>query len=142
MLALAGCVPGEPTPVPTQAGTEQPAPSASPTPESHELNLEGTAGENLPYFNDVNRAWIKGGGATDGRSLIDNLVKAGFPKAAMEVTPDRTTVGAEADQIMFSVRMNGTCLIGQVGGGKYHGAAADLLATGSCLIGKTRPIDW
>ena len=49
---------------------------------------------------------------------------------------------AEADQIMFSVRLNGTCLIGQYGGGRYNGTAQPLLSTGTCLVGATRPIDW
>lgn len=106
------------------------------------LDLAGTAGENLAYFKLVNVKYIKDGGATDGRSLIDNLVDAGFPKAAMEVTPDRTTVNAQADQVQYSVRMNGTCLIGQFGGGKFNGTAQPLLASDKCLIGTTRPIDW
>ena len=145
-IALAGCVPGAPTPVPTEEpstsaspGGSTPSPSASEPPK---LNLQGTAGENLAYFNKVNLDYIQKGGATDGRSLIDNLVDAGFPKAAMEVTPDRTTVNAQADQVQYSVRLNGTCLIGQFGGGEFNGTAQPLLASNKCLIGTTRPIDW
>lgn len=141
-IALAGCTPSEPTPTPTEPAVVSPEPSASASATPPTLNLTGTAGENLAYFNAVNRAWITGGGATDGRSLIDNLVASGFPKSAMEVTPDRTTVNAEADQVMFSVRLNGTCLIGQYGGGRYNGTAQTLLSTGTCLVGTTRPIDW
>jgi hypothetical protein len=144
-LALAGCVPGAPTPVPTEdpASASPGAPSPTPTAaEPPKLNLAGTAGENLAYFRAVNLAYIKAGGATDGRSLIDNLVDAGFPKVAMEVTPDRTTVNAQADQVQYSVRMNGTCLIGQFGGGRFNGTAQPLLASNKCLIGTTRPIDW
>src|SRR4051812_29601448 len=113
VAALAGCVPGAPTPVPSDGGsTSASAGAPSPTPtEPPKLDLAGTAGENLAYFRLVNVQYIDGGGATDGRSLIDNLVDAGFPKAAMEVTPDRTTVNAEADQVQYSVRLNGTCLI-------------------------------
>lgn len=140
-IALAGCVPGAPTPTPTEAPADQPDPSSTPT-QSRELNLDGTAEENLPYFIDINRAWITSGGGTDGRSLIDNLVKAGFPKNAMEVTPDRTTVNAAADDIFYSVRINGTCLIGQYGNGKFSGTAQPLLSTGKCLVGTTRTIDW
>lgn len=144
-LVLTGCVGGEPTPVPTDEPPTTSGPSAAPSPtptQSRELNLQGTALENLPYFNDVNKAWIDSGGATDGRSLIDNLVKAGFPKEAMEVTPDRTSINAQADQIQYSVRINGTCLVGQYGGNWYNGTAQAMLANGKCLIGTTRPIDW
>ncbi|MCU1417967.1 MAG: hypothetical protein JWP32_2141 [Schumannella sp.] len=145
-IALAGCAPGAPAPVPTDepsasagadGSTPAPTPSAPP-----ELDLQGTATDNLAYFNQVNLTYIRSGAPTDGRSLIDNLVDAGFPKQAMEVTPDRTTVNAQADQVQFSVRLNGTCLIGQFGGGDYNGTAQPLLASNKCLIGTTRPIDW
>lgn len=128
-------------PVPTEEPQSSSAPSGEPTP-SRELDLEGTAKDNLPYFNDVNHALIDSGASLDGRAFIDNLVDAGFPKEAMEVTPDRTSINAQADQVQFSVRINGTCLIGQYGDGVYNGIYGDLLADGKCLIGTTRPIDW
>jgi hypothetical protein len=141
-VLLSGCVPGAPTPEPTiaEGATGSPAPSSTPEPP-HELDLAGTAEDNRLYFADVNKATIKSGNR-DGRSFIDNLVKAGFPKEAMEVTPDRTTVNADVDQLFFSVRINGTCLIGQYGGGKYKTSTGPLLADGKCLIGNTRDIDW
>lgn len=139
VIALAGCVPGAPTPAPSASPSSDV--SGAPAPP-RDLNLEGTATDNLPYFDDTNNALIAAGASLDGRSFIDNLVTAGFSKAAMEVTPDRTTVNAEVDQLQFSVRLNGTCLIGQFGGGEYSSIAASLLADGRCLIGTTRPIDW
>jgi hypothetical protein len=141
-LLLAGCAPAAPTPEPTPDDTVAASPTPSATPEPpHELDLAGNAEDNRLYFADVNKATIKAG-QHDGRSFIDNLVDAGFPKEAMEVTPDRTTVNADVDQLSFSVRINGTCLIGQYGGGKYKTATAPLLADGRCLIGNTRDIDW
>jgi hypothetical protein len=60
----------------------------------------------------------------------------------MEVTPD-VTVGSEAaETIQFSVRANGSCLIGQTGAAGYNALAAPLLGTGKCLVGKTRTIDF
>ena len=56
-------------------------------------------------------------GGRDGRSFIDGLVAAGYSKEPMEVTPDRTSINAQADNYQFSVRLNGTCLVGQYGGG-------------------------
>lgn len=141
--ALAGCVPEEPMPVPgsTSAPSASAAPSPTATPEP-EFDPQGTAEDNLAFFNKVNKDLVRADGSLDGRSFIDNLVDAGFAKASMEVTPDRTSINVDADQVQFSVRINGTCLIGQYGGGKYNGVAADLLGTGKCLIGTTRPIDW
>jgi len=137
---LAGCVvDDEEMPVPEPTLSPSPGETAAPEPV---LMLDRDAAANLPYFNKVNRDLVEQGGSPGGREFIDNLVDAGFPKAAMEVTPDRTSINAEADQIQFSVRINGTCLIGQYGGGKYNGIAAPILSTGTCLIGTTRPIDW
>jgi hypothetical protein len=125
-------------PTPDPSGSGDPSATAAP----RILDLGGTAGSNQPYFDDTNNALIALGGSLDGRAFIDNLVTAGFPKAAMEVTADRTTVNAQADQVQFSVRVNGACLIGQYGGGTYNSSVAPQLADGRCLIGTTRPIDW
>jgi len=142
-LLLSACAPGAPTPQPAPDTTVGASPSVSATPEaSRELDLAGTAEDNRNYFGDTNKALIKRVDDPDGRAFIDNLVEAGFPKEAMELTPDRTTINAEVDQLMFSVRINGTCLIGQYGGGKYHTGTGPLLADGRCLIGNTRDIDW
>jgi len=132
--ALAGCVP---TPAPTP--TAKPTSSATATPT---LDLQGTARQNLAYFDYVNKKFIDEGGDLSGRPFIDNLVKAGFPKSDLEVTPDRTTVNLAADNISFSVRLGKTCLIGQYGNTGYASTAQKLLSTGRCLIGTTRTIDW
>lgn len=140
VAALAACTPDELMPVPEVTVT--PSPGATEPPPEPELVPDGSAADNLPYFNAVNRATAEQGGALGGRDFIDALVAAGFSKAAMEVTPDRTSINAGADQIQFSVRVNGECLIGQYGGERYNGIVAPLLSTGTCLIGTTRPIDW
>ncbi|HEU0206743.1 MAG TPA: hypothetical protein VFQ74_08645 [Pseudolysinimonas sp.] len=136
IIALAGCVP---TPTPTR--TPAPKPSAS-SPATPTLDLQGSAAENLAYFDYVNQKFIAEGGDLSGRPFIDNLVKAGFPKADMEVTPDRTSVNLAADNISFSVRLGTTCLIGQYGNTGYSSTALKLLSTGRCLVGTTRKIDW
>lgn len=141
VAALAGCGPSAPMPIPSENATEVPSPSESPV--SRELDLDGTATDNLPYFRDTLKDIVASGASLDGRTFIDGLVEAGFPKEAMEVTPDRTSINAQADTIQFSIRINGTCLIGQYGPeNKIRGTAGDLLADGRCLIGTTRPIDW
>jgi hypothetical protein len=137
-LILAGCI-GAAEPTPTPTGTASTAPSA---PAAPAIDLEGTAADNLPYFDQVNTALIAGGGALDGRAFIDTLVAAGYPKTDMEVTSDRTAINGAADNIQFSVRINGTCLIGQYGNIGYASTTVDLLSTGRCLVGATRPIDW
>ena len=137
------------------ACSARPAPSSPPSPSSDAgspapqetaaapvLIENGTAEENKPYFDLVGNAFYAANGMSDGRSIIDNLVAAGFPKQDMEVTPDRTAIDLAADSIIFSVRVKGQCLLGQVSARGYSSSVAPLLGTGGCLIGATRPIDW
>jgi hypothetical protein len=136
MLALTACV-DAPAPIPTPTATATPT-----TPTGPAIDLDGTATDNLPYFDQVNGDLIAAGGTLDGRAFIDNLVAAGYPKSDLEVTSDTTAINGPADNIQFAVRLNGTCLIGQYGNIGYASTAVELLATGRCLVGATRPIDW
>jgi hypothetical protein len=132
--ALAGCVPtAAPTATPKPSGDSSGAPA---------INLNGTANQNKAYFDSVNKKFIAQGGDLSGRPFIDNLVKAGFPKVDMELTPDRTTVNLAADNISFSIRFGNTCLIGQYGNTGYASTVQKLLSTSKCLVGTTRKIDW
>ena len=137
-FALAGCIP---SPTPTTTATVEPSPSATPT-EAPTIDLGGTALQNVAYFDHVNEALIAKGGTLDGRAFIDDLVAAGYPKSAMEVTPDRTSVNLQADNIEFSIRLNGTCLIGEYGNVGYASTTGKPFSTGTCLAGITRTIDW
>jgi len=142
MLALAACT-AAPDPGPTARPTSTPSGTATPTPEPDPVLVPtGDAEANLPYFDLVNKRLLDTVPTPNGQQLVENLVAAGFAKADMEVTPD-TTVGSEAaSTIQFSVRANGSCLIGQTGAAGYNALAAPLLGTGKCLVGKTRAIDF
>jgi len=142
VLALAACT-AAPDPGPTARPTSTPSGTATPTPEPDPVLVPtGDAEANLPYFDLVNKRLLDTVPTPNGQQLVENLVAAGFAKADMEVTPD-TTVGSEAaSTIQFSVRANGSCLIGQTGAAGYNALAAPLLGTGKCLVGKTRAIDF
>ena len=116
-----------------------PSPTADPDPV---FLPTGTAAENRKYFDFVNAKLFANASQPDGRSIIDNLVAAGFSKPGMAVTPDTTSIGDRADSILFSVLVKGQCLIGQIMGSGYYSQIAPVLGTGGCLIGQTRPIDW
>ncbi len=135
---LTGCTPA---PAASPIRTATTAPSATPTADPT-IDLSGNAAQNLPYFDKVNKALIAKGGTLDGRAFIDNLVAAGYPKTAMEVTPDRTSINLAADNIEFSVRLGSTCLVGEYGNIGYASTSQRVFSTGRCLAGKTRPIDW
>ena len=122
---------------PAQAPTHAPAQPAAP-----QLVPDGTAKENLPYFDSVNNALFAAQPHANGRAIVDSLVVAGFDKSAMQVTPDTTPTHNSTDSIQFAVQLGSDCLIGQFGGGEYSSVVGPALATGGCLVGKTRPIDW
>ena len=47
-----------------------------------------------------------------------------------------------ADNVQFSVLIGGECIIGQDGNVGYQSTVLPVLSSGSCLVGKTRPITW
>lgn len=138
ILSFAGCG-GAPAPTPTPTAEASSEPSA---PAAPEIDLDGSARANHDYFDQVNTELVAAGGALDGRAFIDNLIAVGYPKNDLEVTNDRTAINGAADNIQFAIRLNGTCLIGQYGNIGYASTTAELLSTGRCLVGVTRPIDW
>ncbi len=140
VAALAGCV-GEPMPVPTYTPTGSATPSATPDADPV-FRPNGSAAANQQYFDFVNQAWNNAHQMSDGRSIVDNLVAAGFTKADMEVTADTTALNIPVDGIQVSVRIKQECLIAQFSNAGYTGILAPVLATGKCLVGQTRPIDW
>jgi Domain of unknown function (DUF6993) len=154
-ILFTGC-----TPPPTE-GAESSSPSAtadaapdatspasgSPSPTESAgavLVPDGTAQDNLAVFSTVVEAVWATPEQAAGRAYIDALVAAGFDKAAMQLTPDESTVGNPAESIQFSVRWVDQCLVGQVGPatGAPVTVVVPVLAEGTCLVGETRPIDW
>jgi hypothetical protein len=144
VVALAACTTSDPRP-----DSISPSPSPSDTASSTAtdapvaalvLQPQASATKNQAYFDLIASAVT----AIDGRSYVDALTAAGFDKAQMEVTFDRTETGLAADTIQFAVRFNGECLLGQNGpaSGGYHSAVTAPLASGTCLVGTTRSIDW
>jgi ABC-type transport system substrate-binding protein len=143
---LAGCsqspVAAKPPVTPTASPAASAVASTSPTPSpALTFDPSGSAADNKAFFDTVNTALFAANGSANGRDIIDNLVKSGFDKSAMQVTPDTTTIGARADAILFSVRIGKSCLLGQRGS-VYSSAVEPALSDGKCLVGKTRAIDW
>ena len=129
--------PSTPMPVPTSSASASAAPPAAPT-----LNPAGTAAENQAFFDATMATLLASNSSPDGRTIIDTLVGAGFDKAAMEVTPDSTAIGLDADSVQFTVKFADACIVGQQGNVGYHSAVLPVLSTGKCLIGQTRTINW
>lgn len=126
---------------PSAIATASPTPTVPPGPV---LVKDGSAEDNLPLFAAITAdVWASPDGGS-GRAYIDALAAAGFDKAAMQVTEDHSTVGNPAESLQFSVHWGDECLIGQVGPaiGTPVTVVVPALAEGTCLVGRTRPIDW
>ncbi|CAN5147206.1 hypothetical protein BH09ACT1_BH09ACT1_18240 [soil metagenome] len=144
VAVLSACT-GSPDVKPSASASTSATPksSVSATPDAGPaLDPTGSAEANKAFFDSVNRAQIAANPGSQGRDFIDSLVVAGFSKADMQVTPDKTSIGRQVDSILFSVKIGTSCLLGQNGGGGYTSSVAPALASGACLIGKTRTIDW
>ena len=141
VAVLAGCTAPTPKPQPSASTSTTASPSSTSTPVAT-LVPNGTAEQDKPFFDLVNTRLFASNGSAAGRDIIDNLVASGFVKAAMQVTPDKTSIGGNADSILFSVKIGESCLLGQHSGAGYESSVQKALANGTCLIGKTRSIDW
>jgi len=146
-LALAACTtPDEPDttpmPVPTSSASPSASASATPAPPAAVLDPAGSAAGNQAFFDSTMAALLASTPDPDGRTIIDALVAAGFDKATMELTADKTAIGLDADSVQFTVRFADGCIVGQQGNIGYHSAVLPVLSTGKCLIGQTRAINW
>jgi hypothetical protein len=144
VAALAGCVQhsapaSTPVIVPTATPSGTATASAIPT-----YDPTGTAEDNLAYFDKVGRALLTNNPTANsqGETIVNWFVAHGFNKANMEVTPDKTSIGLAAWNIEFSVKFGSTCLLGQAGNVGFQSTVLPVLATGKCLIGTTRPINF
>lgn len=138
LVGLTACDPGVQQ-APNSAGSPTPTPTATAAPQ---LLPNGSAQDNLPFFDSVNKNLIATNPQADGVAFTSALRTAGFSIADMQVTVDITTVGVKADSVQFSVLWKKECLIGQYGFGEYHSVVAPVLGTGKCMVGNTRTIDW
>jgi hypothetical protein len=143
LIVTAACTPSDPEPTATPVPTIEPSPTQT-VPAAPALVPDGTATDNLPFFTTIVATVAGTPEAGSGRAYIDALVANGFDKSAMQVTQDSSTVGNPAESIQFSVRWGEECLVGQVGPATGAPVTVVLpgLATGDCLIGSTRAIDW
>lgn len=140
-LALVGCQSTGPKLNSVATDTPESSQSSSTAPGMYDATA--SALDNLPAFE---AAIIKGAEAKTGdtgKNLVNALVNAGFPKESMQVTFNKTKTGQDADSVIVSVIIENSCLIGQKTiGGETFTSLDSALATGGCLIGITRQIDW
>ncbi|MDL5486972.1 DUF6993 domain-containing protein [Microbacterium wangruii] len=144
ILLLAACSgDGGPSPAPS-VSEAAPTPAASTPPGPPKYDPRGTAADNLPLFTQVAEQVWGSPQSGEGRAYVDALAAAGFDKSDMQVSEDLSTIGNAAEALQFSVQFGDECLLGQAGPvtGRVVTTVGPALASGGCLLGETRPIDW
>ncbi len=145
-LLLAGCQMGPQSATPsassvaskssttTSTPTTSPSATVEPIPA---LIPDGTATQNLPYFNYVIRQALTADPTLDSFAIAQIVSQSGFPADTVQFTFTRTSVGLAADSVTIAALFSGECLIGQYGPAvpEYHGIVLPGLAQGGCLIG-------
>ncbi|WP_136610348.1 DUF6993 domain-containing protein [Sinomonas albida] len=101
-------------------------------------------GENLTLFGSVltKAAQSTSSQSVTAKTLTDALVAAGFSGGAMQRTADQTSANLQAPTLTVSVRLGGTCLVGQFvrQDASVQTEVAAPIGTGACLIGQTAPV--
>ncbi|MDX2026271.1 DUF6993 domain-containing protein [Microcella sp.] len=139
-LMLSGCVAPTEMPRPTTSSSRTASPTPTPTVAPERVE-GGTAGQNRPYVEYVMARLISVSPQMTSLEIADTLVAAGFDRAALQVTDHATRVGSRADSILFSILIDGQCLLGQVADGAVTTSVGDVLGTGKCLVGRTVSLD-
>ncbi|MFC7430605.1 MULTISPECIES: DUF6993 domain-containing protein [unclassified Agrococcus] len=133
-IALVGCS-GEPAPGPSPSPSE----SAAPAPSESAAPVEQTPAEAmLAQFADVLAA-NDVAGQPDGEAVVAALAAAGFDPAAIERSSDVDQQGEPVRLMTVAVRLEGECLLGQVGHGTPTTTIVPVLGTGTCLVSPAAP---
>jgi hypothetical protein len=143
VLPIVACTSEAPVATPSQsAWTEQPSTTATPSPTATRFDGRGSAADNLPIFDAVNRATLAAHPDADGTTVTQALIAAGFPRSSMQVSASKTSANLTPGSISVGVRVGDCCLVGQWGSAVdgYHSAVTTPLSTGACLVGGTAPV--
>lgn len=142
ILLLAGCAQ-------LQSIVEPDAPKraqvAAAAPEAVYDPAGGAAG-NEAYFARIAKEYAESNAEFTGVALVNKFAEAGFDKANMQVSFDKTKINLDADALFLAVRFQSECLIAQIGRAKRDYVTFRAPTVGGsqmrCLIGDTRKIDW
>ena len=140
ILALSGCQ-AQP-----EAVIDEPLPAPMVVDEEiveviPEFIPDGSAEDNLPYIDYVLNQAGAGTGLFGSLDAVAVLEDAGFDRANMEVTSDRTALELAAESITIAVIIDGECALGQWSSDWYASTITPVLGAGTCLLGDTLSLD-
>jgi hypothetical protein len=71
------------------------------------------------------------------------LIAEGFTAKQMQLTASKSGTGKPVDSVIISVQIGTSCLLGQRMIDKSYASTIEtVVASGGCLVGKTRKIKW
>lgn len=140
MLLLSGCSP-QPEPVAEEPLPQPEVIEQEPVEVIPEFIDGGSATDNLPFIDYVLTQAGAGTGLFGSVDAVAALENAGFDRANMEVTSDRTALELAAESITVAVIIDGECALGQWSSDWYASTVTPLLGAGTCLLGDTLSLD-
>jgi len=147
MFLVAGCQSTDGAP-PSETSEESPASDGledalEAAPEFVPDRIEGgSARENQPHIDWViETARAESGTRVPGLEAVSILEASGYPRSAMELTPDSSLIELPADSTSLAVRFEGECVVAQWGSDWYASAVEPVLVGDKCLLGETVSLD-
>ncbi|WP_376940679.1 DUF6993 domain-containing protein [Arthrobacter ramosus] len=71
-------------------------------------------------------------------ALRSQLVSAGIPDSAVEVSASKTPTGLDVDAIEAAARLDKDCVMGEIRAGQVSVSVLPVLASGKCFVGDSR----
>jgi hypothetical protein len=143
MFLVAGCQSSDGTP-PSETSAEKPTSDAlEAAPEFVPERIEGgSARENQPHIDWViETARAESGTRLRGLEVVSLLEASGYPRSAMELTPDFSLTELPADSTSLGLRFEGECVVAQWGRDWFASAVEPVVVGDKCLVGETVSLD-
>ncbi|MHC6221275.1 DUF6993 domain-containing protein [Arthrobacter sp. MMS24-S77] len=71
-------------------------------------------------------------------ALRSQLVSAGIPASAVEVSASKTPTGLDVDAIEAAAKLDKDCVMGEIRDGQVSVSVLPVLASGKCFVGDSR----
>lgn len=102
----------------------------------------GTARENQPHIDWViESARAASTARVAGLDVVNLLEASGYPRVAMELTPDVSLIELPADSTSLAIRFGAECVVVQWGSDWFASSVEPVFTGNTCLLGETVSLD-
>lgn len=135
-----------PSAAPSDPSNAAPAvtPSAAPavTPGAGNPSASASLGTGTAALKQTMESALKSIAAASPKPAQDavraQLVSAGIPGSAVEVSASKTPTGLDVDAIAAAARLDKDCVMGEIRDGQVSVSVLPVLASGKCFVGDSR----